>query len=174
MKLLERLFEGALWNSRFLVIIAVVMSLLTSIIMFVVAGADAIRLIGHLPPYLDPTTPDTVRTALHDQTLGRIATTIDGFLFATILLIFALGLYELFISKIDQVENSEFAKRILLIQSLDDLKDRLAKVIFLILVVKYFEFALEQHVEKPLDLLYLAIGITLIAASLYLTSKKSA
>jgi uncharacterized membrane protein YqhA len=35
---------------------------------------------------------------------------IDGFLLATILLIFALGLYELFISDIDEAQNSSCSK----------------------------------------------------------------
>ncbi len=172
MKLIENLFEGALWNSRFLVIIAVVMSLLTSVVMFILASADTLHLIGHVPALLDPVVTAAERKANYDETIGSIAGIIDGFLFATILLIFALGLYELFVSKIDAAESSEFASRIMLIRSLDDLKDRLAKVVFLILIVKYFEYALEQPIHSMTDLLYLAIGIALIAVSLYLTKTK--
>ncbi len=40
---------------------------------------------------------------------------------------------------------------------------------FLILIVRYFEFALEAPIAGALDLLYLAIGIALIALSLFLT-----
>jgi uncharacterized membrane protein YqhA len=87
------------------------------------------------------------------------------------MIIFALGLYELFIGKIEVIENSELASRLLLIRSLDDLKNRLAKVVFLILVVLYFERALEATVDSPLDLLYLAVGVFLIAAALYLTTR---
>jgi hypothetical protein len=47
------------------------------------------------------------------------------------MLIFALGLYELFVSRIEIAEGSEFAERRLLIRSLDDLKDHLAKVVLL-------------------------------------------
>ncbi len=98
-----------------------------------------------------------------------MAEILDGLLFATILLIFALGLYELFISKIEAAENSEFAARLLLIRSLDDLKERLAKLIFLILIVRYFEYSLEQKIDIPASLLYLAVGIALIAVALFLT-----
>jgi uncharacterized membrane protein YqhA len=87
------------------------------------------------------------------------------------MIIFSLGLYELFIGRIVAAETSEVAPRLLLIHTLDDLKDRLAKVVFLILIVRYFEYALQSDIGGPLDLLYLAIGIALVALSLYLTSK---
>jgi uncharacterized membrane protein YqhA len=89
------------------------------------------------------------------------------------MLIFALGLYELFVSRIDMAEGSEFAERLLLIRSLDDLKDRLAKVVLLILVVKFFEFALRLRVEHAIDLLWLGLGIALVAAAVAITQKKS-
>lgn len=63
------------------------------------------------------------------------------------------------------------APRLLLIRSLDDLTERLAKVVFLILIVPYFEYALQATIAAPLDLLYLAIGIVLISAALYLSSR---
>jgi hypothetical protein len=47
----------------------------------------------------------------------------------------------------------------------------LANVVFLILIVRYFEYALQSDVTGPLDLLELAVGIALIAVSLYLTSR---
>jgi hypothetical protein len=42
----------------------------------------------------------------------------------------------------------------------------------LILIVRYFQYALESTPSAPLDLLYLAIGIALVAVSLYLTREK--
>jgi uncharacterized membrane protein YqhA len=79
----------------------------------------------------------------------------------------------LFINKIDIAEGSEFAKRLLLFHSLDDLKDRLAKVVLLILVVKFFQQALAQKYQNPQDLLYLAVGTLLVAVALRLAKGKS-
>ena len=90
-------------------------------------------------------------------------------LLATVLLIFSLGLYELFISKIDKAEHSATSSNVLLITSLDDLKSRLAKVILMILIVKFFEHAISMVFETPLDLLYLAGGISLLGLALYLS-----
>jgi len=39
----------------------------------------------------------------------------------------------------------------------------------LILVIRYFEFALQMPVRTPIDLLELAFGIALIAVALYFT-----
>ena len=167
MAALERFFETLLWNSRFLIIIAVIASVLASVAMFFVASVDVVHLVGDLAGYAGAHEPQ--RATMHALIVANVAEIIDGFLFATILLIFGLGLYELFISRIEAAERSEFAKRLLLIRSLDDLKERLAKVIFLILIVRYFEYALQRELSTELDLLYLAVGIALIAVALYLT-----
>jgi uncharacterized membrane protein YqhA len=52
---------------------------------------------------------------------------------------------------------------------LDDLKSRLAKVILMILIVRFFEYALRINFSTALDLLMLAAGIALIGLSLYLS-----
>jgi uncharacterized membrane protein YqhA len=105
------------------------------------------------------------------ETISEVVGILDGFLLGAILIIFALGLYELFVNKIDAAEGSEFAGRLLLIRNLDDLKDRLANVILVILIVKFFQQALKMHYDVPVDLLYLAIGIILIGGALFLTSR---
>jgi uncharacterized membrane protein YqhA len=78
-------------------------------------------------------------------------------------------LYELFISDIDQAHGSKASSKILVINSLDDLKSRLAKVIIMILIVTLFEHALNMKLTTPIDLLYLGGSIALIAFALYLT-----
>jgi uncharacterized membrane protein YqhA len=92
---------------------------------------------------------------------------VDGYLLATVMLIFSLGLYELFISDIDQAHGSRASSKILVISNLDDLKGRLAKVILMIMIVTLFEEALNMKLETPIDLIYLGGSITLIALALY-------
>jgi len=167
MKKLEIYIESALWNSRLIVFIAVLISLASSLVMFYMATIDAAYMISHLTDY--PYLETAERIALRSETITHVVELIDGYLLATVLLIFGLGLYELFISKIDQAENSENASKVLLIHSLDDLKARLAKVILMILIVKYFEFALGMAFETPMDLLLFAAGIALIGLALYLS-----
>jgi uncharacterized membrane protein YqhA len=140
-------------------------------VLYVMVTIQAFRLPLHLVAFLDGGLSAKERSTVYTEAVTNIASVIDGYLFATIMLIFAMGLYELFISKIEVAENSELASRILLIRSIDDLKDRLAKVIFLVLIVKYFEYALHGSYTTPLELLQLATGILLLAAALWLTGR---
>jgi uncharacterized membrane protein YqhA len=145
-----------------------------AVILYVGVTIQAFRLPLHIIAFFDGAITPADSSALYTDLVASIAGVIDGYLFATIMLIFAMGLYELFISKIEVVENSELAQRILLIRSIDDLKDRLAKVIFLVLIVKYFEYALHGSYTTPLALLELAAGILLLAGALWLTGKTHA
>jgi uncharacterized membrane protein YqhA len=167
MKLLETVFEGALWNSRFVIIAAVIGSLLAGFAIFYMATVDVVYLFQHALHYADANLTDEARKALHDSTVSHIVEVVDGYLLATVMLIFSLGLYELFISDIDQAHGSKASSKILVISSLDDLKSRLAKVILMILIVTLFEEAINMKLTTPLDLVYLGASIALIALALY-------
>jgi uncharacterized membrane protein YqhA len=167
MKFLEAIFEGALWNSRFVIIAAVVGSLLAGFAIFYMATVDVVYLFQHALHYADANLTDEARKVLHDSTVSHIVEVVDGYLLATVMLIFSLGLYELFISDIDQAHGSKASSKILVISSLDDLKSRLAKVILMILIVTLFEEAINMKLTTPLDLVYLGASITLIALALY-------
>ena len=169
MKLLEKLFEGMLWNSRFMIITAVVGSLLAGVAIFYMATVDVLSLFEHAMHYADSSLSAEARKALHDSTVSHIVEVVDGYLLATVMLIFSLGLYELFISDIDQAHGSKSSSKILVINNLDDLKSRLAKVILMIMIVTLFEEALNMKLTTPLDLVYLGASIALIALALYFT-----
>ncbi len=169
MQQLEKGFEKFLWSSRLVVLTAVISSLLAALAMFYMATVDAFYMVAHLAHYADPSLEAAARSALHASTVTHIVEIVDGYLLATVLLIFALGLYELFISQIDAAEGEKTSSNILLIKSLDDLKARLAKVILMILIVKFFEHTVSMHFGSPLDLLYMAGGIALIGLALYLS-----
>ena len=169
MKFFESLFEGALWNSRFVILTAVVGSLLAGFAIFYMATVDVVFLFQHALHYADSSMTEEARKALHDSTVSHIVEVVDGYLLATVMLIFSLGLYELFISDIDQAHGSKASSKILVISNLDDLKSRLAKVILMIMIVTLFEEALNIHIAAPIDLVYFGAAIALIALALYWT-----
>jgi uncharacterized membrane protein YqhA len=169
MNLMERVFEGALWRSRYVVLLAVVASLAAGFAIFYMATVDVYYLIVHIFHYADPSLTDEARKTLHDDTITHIVEVVDGYLLATVMLIFSLGMYELFISDIDEAHGSKASSKILVIESLDDLKARLAKVILMILIVTLFEHALKMEMKTTLDLLYLGGSLALVGLSLYLT-----
>ncbi|MDX8386367.1 MAG: YqhA family protein [Gallionella sp.] len=169
MKMLKTLFESTLWNSRFVILTAVIGSLLAGIAIFYIATVDVFYLFSHAMHYADSDLTVEARKALHDGTLAHVVEVVDGYLLATVMLIFSLGLYELFISEIKQAHGSNASSKILVINSLDDLKSRLAKVILMILIVTLFKEAMTMKLSTPLDLVYLGASIALVSLALYLT-----
>ncbi|MGF1547298.1 MAG: YqhA family protein [Thiotrichales bacterium] len=169
MRGLERFFESLLWNSRLVVVLAVVASLLVAFAMFFIATVDAWYLISHLGDYTEAKLTEEARVALRAVMVTHVVEIIDGYLLATVMLIFSLGLYELFISKLEQAGRYEQSSKVLLISSLDDLKSRLGKVVLMILIVKFFEHALGMSFDTPLHLLEFAAGVALIGLALYLS-----
>ena len=165
---MEKIFESLLWNSRFVVLTAVIASLLVAFSMFYMASVDAYFMVSHLGDYLSAELVGEARESFRTETITHVVEIIDGYLLATVLLIFSLGLYELFISKIEQADASETSS-VLAIHSLDDLKTRLGRVILMILIVNFFEHAISMEFHGALDLLALAAGIALIGVTLYLS-----
>lgn len=164
---MERIFESLLWNSRFVVLVAVIASLITALAMFYIASVDVYFLVSHLGEYISDMTV-AARAEFRAETVTHVVEVIDGYLLATVLLIFSLGLYELFISKIEEAENTDNSQ-VLAIHSLDELKARLGRVVLMILIVKFFEHAISMDFHSPLDLLALGGAIALIGVTLYLS-----
>jgi len=162
-----------LWNSRYLVLLAVVASLLTSVLLFFMAffnvGYLLMNSAGYIGDFLAGEITKEMKYAFHADMVGQIISSIDDFLLGTVLLIFSLGLYELFISKIDQAEEGN---QILLITNLDDLKNRLGKVILMILIVTFFKNVIQISYHDPLNILYLSAGILMVALALYFSHKQ--
>lgn len=174
---IERLFESFLWRSRYIVLTAVVASLISAVMLFVIATVDVFSLIvsviGYAAGQHAATGPDAY-DVFHNDVVSHVIGAVDDYLLATVLLIFALGLYELFISKIDQAdEDGHYSSKILLIKTLDDLKDRLAKVVLMILVVTFFKNVVHTSFENPLNILYLGGGILFVALALFFTYRSS-
>jgi uncharacterized membrane protein YqhA len=170
-KRIERAFEWLLWNSRFVVVLPVVASVVSAFALFYLATVDVVYLVKHLAPYASGDLGSGARAALRASTVTHIVEVVDGYLLALVMLIFGLGMYELFVSDIDQARLNKTSSRILVIESLDDLKNRLAKVIIMILIVRLFEHAVTLDVKTTLDLLYLGATIALVGLALFLSHR---
>jgi uncharacterized membrane protein YqhA len=163
--MIERAFERVLCLSRLSVLSAVVVSVVLGLGMFLVSTVDGVLLVKQFVDYTF-VHPGNVEARL--AIVSEVVEIVDGYLLGAILIIFALGLYELFISRIDAIEGSVIAERLLLIRSLDDLKSRLTSVVIIILAVKFFQQALKIKYGSPLDLVQLAVAILLVAGAVWL------
>ncbi len=167
---LESIFEWLLWESRFFIILAVIASIASALLLIVLGTYDIFILLKEvLHAFSDPELYDE----FHKTAVTHIIGAIDFYLIATVLIIFGVGLYELFISKIDYAEKDTRSSKILVIHTLDQLKEKLAKVIIMVLIVTFFKHALNIKYENVLNILYLGAGILLIALALYFTHKEN-
>ena len=166
--MLKKIIENGLWKSRFIVILAVIFSFMGSVILFIVASIDVLNVAGFvLTNVINGTHPEH----FHEDIVSGVIEAIDLYLIAIVLLIFSFGVYELFISKIDAACSPDDCNSVLNISSLDQLKDKIAKVIIMVLVVNYFQRVLHTSYETPLELLYFALAIVALAIGLYFTGK---
>jgi uncharacterized protein (TIGR00645 family) len=152
--LLERIFETILWKSRLIVMLPVIFSLLGALILFYCGSLEIIH------------TASPILKSTHDinfnQLLIGIIGAVDLYLIAIVLLIFSFGIYELFVSKID-IAQDEYGHNILEIETLDELKNKLIKVVIMVLIVNFFKTVLSASFTSPLDILYLGLAILCVA-----------
>ena len=102
--------------------------------------------------------------------VGVIIGSIDLYLIGVVLLIFSFGIYELFISHID-VGRKNAEVKILEVTSLDDLKNRIIKVVIMVLVVSFFKRVLGMEFETPMEMMYFAVSIFAISFGVYFMHK---
>jgi uncharacterized membrane protein YqhA len=167
--MLERIFEGSLWNSRFIIILAVVFGIVGAILLFAVASFDVYDTAKYvINTYMTHAHPEH----FHEEVVGGIIGAVDLYLIGVVMIIFSFGLYELFISDIDAAndENGD-ENQLLAVHSLDQLKDKISKVIVMVLVVGFFQKVGHTEFHGALELLYLALSITAVAVGLYFLSK---
>lgn len=165
---MEKFFESSLWATRFMVILAVVFGLIGATILFVVASFDIYESAKYVyTTYITHAHPEN----FHGDVVSGIIGAVDFYLIGVVMLIFSFGLYELFISDIDVAKNDEGENKVLVISSLDQLKDKISKVIVMVLVVGFFQKVAHAEYSTPLDLLYFALSITAVSVGLYFLSK---
>lgn len=169
MNFIETLFEKGLWSSRFIIILAVIFGLLGAVVLFAIASFDVYYTTSYVVnTYLTHAHPE----GFHEQVVGGIIGAVDLYLIGVVMIIFSFGLYELFISDIDPAKDEHGKEnQLLAVHSLDQLKDKISKVIVMVLVVGFFQKVGHTVFTGALELLYLALSITAVAVGLYFLSK---
>jgi len=169
MSMFENKFEKALWNLRFVVILAVILSIVASITLFVIGSWDILYSVIYQNPLLNAEVNN------NNDLLFKIISSIDLFLIGIVLLIFGFGVYELFISEIDFAKG-KFSESTLKISSLDQLKNKIIKVIIIVLIVKFFEKVLKltPNFTTPEDVLFFSVSILSICLGYYLINRNKA
>ena len=158
---IELFVEKWLYRTKYLAAIAVIGSLVSALALFI---KSSIVVYEGLVLFFSDT-----EGKIQDLTQIFVES-IDAYLFALVLIIFGIGVYELFISKVDPTEQNLASRPSWLrVHNIDSLKSSLGSVILMVLIVSVFEYSLKAEFNTAQDILYLAIGVVLVALSLYLT-----
>jgi uncharacterized membrane protein YqhA len=161
---IENLIELVLWKSRWMVLLAVVGSVLAALMLMLLGAADIAMV---LKSGLGTVWHGGGSEDFQETSVTTIIRAVDAFLIGTVMLIFGLGLYELFICKIHAAD-SERSLNVLVVHSLDQLKEKIGKVIIMVLIVTFFKHALDMVYGTIMDLVWLSVGILLCSTALFL------
>ena len=160
-------FEKILWSVRYITILAVILSIIAAFTLIILGSWDIIEAVIFYNPLFDESISN------NNDLLFKIISAIDLFLIGIVLLIFGFGIYELFVSEID-FANAKFTESTLKIRDLDQLKNKIIKVVIIVLIVKFFEKVLKfsENFTTPMDILYFSLSILSICIGYYLINKK--
>ena len=153
------MFKRAIASTRFLILVPVLGSALAATTLLIYGGIEAVQVVSGLIAEGEVTRKGAKALAI------EFIEIVDLFLLGTVFYIVALGLYELFI------EPNIGMPAWLEIRTLDDLKNKLVKVVIVVLGVLFLGHVVSWDGER--DLLPLGAAIALVVAALtwFLTAK---
>jgi uncharacterized membrane protein YqhA len=138
-------------SSRYLIVIAVAATFVGATLLLLYGGAQMIQTVG-----------EAIAGGVSREGAKKLVLVVielsDLFLLATALYVIAIGLYELFIAEIPGLPDW------LSIHSLDDLKDKLIKVVIVVLGVLFLGQVVSWDGQR--DLLGYGVAIALVIAAL--------
>ncbi|MFZ4663765.1 MAG: YqhA family protein [Caldilineaceae bacterium] len=141
-------------NCKYIVLIAVVALMIAAAATFVWGGAKTATYLWLL---VSNTSDDSLLTLY-------LLEVVDTFLIGTVLFIFSIGLYDLFIDKLNLPEW-------LLIDNLSKLKAKLSDVIILFMAVKFLKRLIDA--KDAQDTLFFGLAVAVVAGVLILFNRVS-
>jgi uncharacterized membrane protein YqhA len=164
-KRFEHRFERLLWRLRLIAILPVIMSLVSTVVAFVLGTLEIGKALG---AFGNQSQPGKEFVA---ELLGAIVSGIDLYLIGIALLIFGYGVYELLISPIEAArEHDQGGGGLLDIRNLDQLKEKLVKVLVVALIVSAFKAMLTMPIKDGPSLAFFCLSVLLLALSGYLVT----
>lgn len=161
--LIERFFEAVLWKSRLVVLLAVVACAVGAVSLFVLGTREVFETVKEVFRLDAPSHG-------YAHVLIGIIGAVDLFLIGIVMMIFSFGVYELFVSKLDEAHRQRDLK-ILDINSLDELKSKVLQVVVVVLIVTFFKVLLTTEFKTPLDILFFAVSIICVSLGVFFLRK---
>ena len=164
---IESRFETVLWKFRLIAILPVLMTAISSFATFVLVTKETLDSLGYMFK------AGSLGKDFVPIVLGGFVGGVDLYLVGIALLIFSYGTYELLISSIDPARQADAVnfKGLLDVQSLDDLKEKLVKVLVVALLVFAFKSMLSLPITDGPSLVYYCVALLLLSLSAYLVGR---
>jgi len=150
-----------------IVVLAVIFGIVSMLLLFGIASVKVLSVVKLVFDYYVNGIHGEYFT---EQVMGKIIGAVDLYFIGVVLLIFSFGLYELFISPVEASESSKVSGA-LRIKSLNDLKNRITKVIVMVLVVNFFQRVILMEFTTAMDMLFFALSIFALSFGLYFLHK---
>jgi len=148
-------------KSRYLVLAAVLGSLAAALALFVYGLVESVVVVLDVVGRADVSSKGAKLLAL------SFIEIVDLFLLGTVLLMIALGLYELFINA--DIELPEWLQ----VRTFDDLKNKLVGVVIVVLAVLFLGLVVSWDGERDLLRVGAAIALVIAALTYFLSTAKS-
>lgn len=163
---IENILEAFFWKFRMIILLSTFGFVITSAITLAMGTLETF-VVGQL--FVD----NIVNNGIHfekdvyNEILTTTIVVIDDFLLGIVLFIFGLGVYDLFISRLDPADKQgDIRADWLVFGSIEELKAVLAQVILMIIIVNLLKYVVEVKFTSPLDILYLGAAIMLVALAI--------
>jgi len=150
-----------LWKMRYLILVPIFFFLASLVYLIILMGMrffDAVELFPTVKKW-------------PFEILSHLIDVIDFSLLCVIWLIIVWGLYEIFINRIEIHSKDQLQADQIRIHDIDELKQKLGKVIVISLVVHVFKHMILFTVEDKFDLLSMWAVVLMLAGSLYFLEK---
>jgi uncharacterized membrane protein YqhA len=137
-----------------------------SLFFVVVSVVDAIAVISAVVKYASLASDVHAAAPVRMLIVTHAIEALDGVLLAATVLVFAWGLYSVFIGPLEQAAQGTVEHRALLTGSLHELKHRLVQLILVVALVKVLEVSLGQLANGGIGIVYVAAAFLLLAVAL--------
>jgi uncharacterized membrane protein YqhA len=154
------MLRSILAKSRYLVLAAVLGSLAAALALFAYGLAESVIVVFEVIAKADVSSKGAKLLAL------AFIEIVDLFLLGTVLLMIALGLYELFINA--DIELPEWLQ----VRTFDDLKNKLVGVVIVVLAVLFLGLVVSWDGERDLLRIGAAIALVISALTYFLSTAK--
>lgn len=156
---LEEHFEPPFFKLRFILIVPILISMIGAVMMFAVGTRQIYKAAASILFRADFSNPGVTLP---------IIKALDAFLIGIILIIFAFGIYDFFVSILQPAEHAGLRPDWFKFETTGELKTKMVELVLVILAILFFEQMIAQvdTFKEPVEFLIIPAGAAILAISI--------